>query len=223
MIHDSSGDCHVAAPGRLRLWSSLTALTAMHPLGTVATVHLDFNFDHWLCSASTSTLTHWQVSTMTPSTDGSLCALVRFDIDHQLCILLCFDIDHQLCALVRFDINGAATVNYVSKTFEPSNLCPSAHGINVLFWQGRNLCGISKSRAKVPHPAKASCCLFFSTPTNLCPGTYLESGTRWALALSRILGICSGLSGGAGRKVKILTKRSAALLILEARSEQSKE
>ena len=59
--------------------------------------------------------------------------------------------------------------------------------------------------------------------TNLCPGTYLESGTRWALALSRILGICSGLSGGAGRKVKILTKRSAALLILEARSEQSKE
>ena len=167
MIHDSSGDCHVAAPGRLRLWSRLTALTAMHPLGTVATVHLDFNFDHWLCSASTSTLTHWQVSTMTPSTDGSLCALVRFDIDHQLCILLCFDIDHQLCALVRFDINGAATVNYVSKTFEPSNLCPSAHGINVLFWQGRNLCGISKSRAKVPHPAKASCCLFFSTPFGL--------------------------------------------------------
>ena len=143
MIHDSSGDCHVAAPGRLRLWSRLTALTAMHPLGTVATVHLDFNFDHWLCSASTSTLTHWQVSTMTPSTDGSL------------------------CALVRFDINGAATVNYVSKTFEPSNLCPSAHGINVLFWQGRNLCGISKSRAKVPHPAKASCCLFFSTPFGL--------------------------------------------------------
>ena len=66
-------------------------------------------------------------------------------------------------------------------------------------------------------------CTLRHRPTNLCPGTYLESGTRWALALSRILGICSGLSGGAGRKVKILTKRSAALLTLEARSEQSKE
>ena len=49
-------------------------------------VMLRFDIDH--------TLTHWQVTTMTPSTDGSL------------------------CALVRFDINGPATVNYVSKTFE---------------------------------------------------------------------------------------------------------
>ena len=92
----------------------------------------------------------------------------------------------------------------------------------------------AKDTSRQPHPCQPIAglalydgfichCAPGECTTNLCPGTYLESGTRWALALSRILGICSGLSGGAGRKVKILTKQSAALLILEARSEQSKE
>ena len=42
-------------------------------------VMLRFDIDH--------ALTHWQVSTMTPSTDGSLCALVRTDNIHPLSAL----------------------------------------------------------------------------------------------------------------------------------------